>query len=214
MKIQFNSIIYVVYFTFLHNAKAEKNDTVVIPDNPSSETTCPTDYYGDSCHKTCSDGCPDHCKENTGECNQSGDFKCNKGYESSSTSTPEKQDCAVPTCFGKAGCSNGGDCIAPNYCICGKAGAQVIGKKATYKIGEETYEGTDCISLRKNGMLGALVALFILCCAITTCGMGAKYNNKKTKKGTEFPFWLYLGGAVTFFICCFLFVWWFGSKFF
>merc|ERR1712178_15867 len=58
-------------------------------------------------------------------------------------------------CFGKqgmsAGCDNGGECVAPNYCICGKSGAQVVGVLGNYTTTSgKLVEGTQASALEKT----------------------------------------------------------------
>ena len=59
---------------------------------------------------------------------------CNKGWKG--------DRCAEPICFGDNGCAEGGKCVAPDYCVCGEAGAQTVG---IYRDFDGT-KGTNCVS--------------------------------------------------------------------
>lgn len=136
-----------------------------------AQETCPAGLYGEDCNNICV-GCVDDkgCDKSTGVCTTK---QCAEGYEA------VKDEVCQPKCFGSlgnAGCDNSGECVAPNYCICGKSGAQVVGVFGTYN-GEE---GTQCISLRKTGIWGALYSLVIMVISISFCGL-VEYNRNKGK---------------------------------
>lgn len=115
----------------------------------------------------CGGGCKgDACDKSTGECTQSG---CLENWTSSSGNK-----CDVPVCFGKAGCAQGGKCVAPNYCVCGTSGAQVVGVQREF----DGIEGVNCVNLRAQGIKGAGVALLVLFVSITTCGLIERQRNK------------------------------------
>jgi len=67
-----------------------------------------------------------------------------------------------------------GKCVAPNYCVCGESGAQVVGLKRTY----DGIEGINCVSLRRDGIKGAGIALIVMFVSISTCGLIAEKNRK------------------------------------
>lgn len=92
--------------------------------------------------------------------------------------------CQQPQCFGNDGdngCDNDGECIAPNYCICGRSGAQVVGVQGEYEVNGKMVDGTQCISLRKSGIKGAFIALAVMCVSITFCGC-IELQRSKSKK--------------------------------
>merc|ERR1712109_168381 len=138
---------------------------------------CETGLWGADCNNVCigckaGEGCDDK-----GVC--TGD--CAEGYAATS-------DGCKPTCFGvqgDAGCDNDGECVAPNYCICGKSGAQVVGvyrEDHTTPSGQ-TAAGTQCISLRKDGIKGAFISLVIMVISIGFCGIIEVQRNKgKSRK--------------------------------
>jgi len=141
--------------------------------------TCPTGLYGENCNNVCI-GCKDGqgCDQKTGAC----DDGCADKYQIKSDGKCE------PECFGQrgnAGCDNGGECVAPDYCICGKSGAQVVG---VYKEDHATKDGkiqagTQCISLRKDGIKGAFISLVIMVISIGFCGIIEVQRNKgKSRK--------------------------------
>lgn len=132
--------------------------------------TCPEGYFStddQTCNSACSDGCPNAlCESDTGACTDPS--RCEAGWTNSGS---DKNDCAAPICFGGRPCAEGGECVGPNMCICGKSGAQVVAKVGTFssKDGAD-IAGTDCVSLRKDGIMGALVALIVMSVSITICG--------------------------------------------
>jgi len=140
-------------------------------------SSCATGLYGKDCNNVCIG-----CKDNAG-CNDEGVCNdCADGYKATNDGPCE------PECFGKrgnAGCDNGGECVAPNYCICGKSGAQVVG---VYKDDHTTQDGatvagTQCISLRKDGIKGAFISLVIMVISIGFCGCIEVQRNKgKSRK--------------------------------
>lgn len=138
-----------------------------------SAETCKPGYWraseNEACNYACSDGCAESkCAEIGGKCDTA---ECVKGWESKNNNGK----CDVPQCFGSAGCSEGGQCIAPNHCICGESGAQIVAKRVNQ--GEDN-EGYDCVSLRKDGIMGAGIALVIMTVAISICGGIAEKNGK------------------------------------
>lgn len=123
---------------------------------------CESGYYGQDCLKFCS-----QCKYHS--CDENG--KCSYGEADGYWSSGDLK--GNPICFGKRGCDEGGECIAPNYCICGKAGNSIVGMQANWSTGIQGAPkefGTNCIHLRKDGLKGALFALVIMVFAIGTCG--------------------------------------------
>lgn len=134
--------------------------------------TCRAGYYGAKCNKACSSGCKGGTCDVEGVCTDTSG--CEPGWKSTNTKSAK---CEKPICFASTGgCDYDGDCIAPNYCICGKAGAQVVGLKRIFP--GETEEGTNCVSLRKDGIIGAGFALLIVASAVTTCGVIAEKAGK------------------------------------
>lgn len=82
-------------------------------------------------------------------------------------------------CFGDTGCAEGGSCVAPNYCVCGESGAQTVGLKRNY----DGIEGINCVNLRKDGLIGCVIAFIVLGVSISFCGLVAeKRIRSKTKK--------------------------------
>lgn len=143
--------------------------------------TCDVGLWGENCDNVCI-GCKGEasCDQTTGVCSG----VCADGY----LPNQKTQQCE-PTCFGKqgkfGGCDNGGECVAPDYCICGKSGAQVVGVARPDHVGTDgkTYEGTQCISLRKDGIKGAFVALVVMVISIGFCGLIEVQRNKgKSRK--------------------------------
>jgi len=134
--------------------------------------TCETGLWGENCDKLCV-GCQVaegaarplavKTKENATRNSATGYQLANSGL-------------CEPVCFGKAGkngggCDNDGECVAPDYCICGKSGAQVVG--VTQPEG-----GVQCISLRKAGIKGAFISLAVMFASITFCGVAERQLNK------------------------------------
>jgi len=153
--------------------------TTGLAEEAKAENACDLGLWGADCNNVCigckaGEGCDDK-----GVC--TGD--CADGYKPASNGKP-----CEPECFGvrgDAGCDNGGECVAPNYCICGKSGAQVVGvyrKDHTTSSGQ-TAEGTQCISLRKDGIKGAFISLVIMVISIGFCGIIEVQRNKgKSRK--------------------------------
>merc|ERR1712004_149476 len=141
----------------------------------AADDGCDKGLWGENCNNVCI-GCPDNaaCNNVTGVC--ANDI-CADGYKLNGN-----EGCQ-PTCFGKtgkfAGCDNGGECVAPNYCICGKSGAQVVGvsKDVTLANGD-IVKGTQCVSLRKDGIKGAFISLVIMVISIGFCGIIEVQRNK------------------------------------
>jgi len=144
---------------------------------------CEQGLWGENCNNVCI-GCLDGatCDQKTGACSAVEGNYCAAGYKNTADNQCE------PVCFGKqgknAGCDNGGECVAPNYCICGKSGAQVVGvfKKVITSSGA-VEEGTQCVSLRKDGIKGAFISLVIMVISIGFCGIIEVQRNKgKSRK--------------------------------
>lgn len=138
--------------------------------------TCSNGYFataaGEPCNFACSDGCKDNaCSAIGGACTDT--TGCNEGWKDAVKGSGK---CDSPICFGDAGCSEGGTCIAKNHCICGKSGAQVVAKNMVGDDGK--FAGVDCVSLRKDGIMGAGVALIVMTVAISICGGIAEKNGK------------------------------------
>lgn len=136
--------------------------------------SCETGYYSvdDSpCHYACSDGCGDQgCNADGGACVSS---TCEDNWQNSEK---DNNKCDAPMCFGKVkgGCAEGGQCVGPNTCICGQSGAQIVAKAGEY----DGVEGTNCVSLRKDGIMGAGVALVVMTISISICGGIERALNK------------------------------------
>merc|ERR1739848_418569 len=127
----------------------------------SLAATCEKGYFRSAADKPCNYACSDGCKGGTcaeigGACTDTSG--CEEGWQNTSA---ESKDCASPICFGGRACSEGGKCVAPNQCICGESGAQIVAKYGDYpsKDGETEVKGYDCVSLRKDGIWGAGIAL-------------------------------------------------------
>jgi len=129
---------------------------------------CEQGYFSkgtDSCNWACSEGCKDNSCNDNGVCTTS---ECLAGWENSSS---DSADCASPICFGGRACAEGGKCVYPNQCICGQSGAQVVAKSGTFEdVNGNEVEGTDCVSLRKDGIKGAFISLVVMCVSISICG--------------------------------------------
>jgi hypothetical protein len=124
-------------------------------------------YWGDDCNKICGTCATGVCDKKSGKCEECAD-KWVSGQAG-------EKLCNVPTCFGKEnGCDQGGKCIAPDYCICGEQGAQVVGKEVTR--GEIT--GIDCVSLRWDGIKGAAIAMVVMFTSIGICGGIERVRNR------------------------------------
>merc|ERR1739848_586087 len=122
-------------------------------------------YYGDNCNTACGS-----CKDGA---NCLSDGKCPGDCATGWTG----DKCDVAQCFGKdgdAGCAEQGKCVAPNYCVCGESGAQVVGLKRNF----DGIEGTNCVSLRRDGIKGAGIALVVMFVSISSCGLIAEKNRK------------------------------------
>jgi len=133
---------------------------------------CRPGYWGDDCNNACG-ACEgaDTCNKVNGACTSAA---CQVGYESSSDNK-----CDIPICFADQGCDNGGKCVAPNYCVCGEAGAQTVGLFRNYN----GIEGINCVNLRTDGLKGCLIAFVILTLSISFCGLIAeKRIRSKAKK--------------------------------
>lgn len=132
---------------------------------------CNPGYFRKTDDENCNYACSEGCKGEGNLCESTGG-KCLEGCN---TELWENSDtCDVPKCFGSAGCSEGGKCVAPNTCICGESGAQVVAKK----VDVDGVEGTDCVSLRKDGIMGAGIALIVMLVSISICGGIAEKNGK------------------------------------
>lgn len=151
-------------------------------------------YYGKNCNTACSPGCQPmkkgdqgnglvrrglfQCDATTGKCNSFDKIGCQEGWISSKE---KPGNCDVPKCFSNNdkkpnNCAYNGNCVAPNYCVCGKLGAQVVGKKGSYDVVggknvNEKIEGINCVSLRADGFKGSLIALAVMTISISFCGI-------------------------------------------
>jgi len=128
----------------------------------AKECTTPG-YYGDDCNSICGMCKDDAVCDKDGKCP---DGKCADGWSGDVCKTAE--------CFGNAGCSEGGKCVAPDYCVCGELGAQIVGKQ----VNKNGVEGTDCVSLRKDGIKGAGIAMVVMFLSIGFCGTVERMRNK------------------------------------
>jgi len=132
---------------------------------------CEEGYFSkgtQSCNYACSDGCKDNKCNDNGVCTTP---TCEAGWKNSKDNDG---DCSSPICFAdrpEKGCSEGGKCVYPNTCICGASGAQIVAKEV-FVDGKSV--GYDCVSLRKDGIIGALVALVVMSVSISTCGFIAE----------------------------------------
>jgi hypothetical protein len=137
----------------------------------SALAVCEVGLYGEQCNNVCV-GCDETGCDVEGKCTSG---KCEEGFSMDS-------GICKASCFGGfGGCAEGGECVAPNYCICGKSGAQVVGVKGTY--GDDQEEGVNCVSLRKDGIKGAFIALAVMIVSIGSCGFVEVQRNKgKSKK--------------------------------
>merc|ERR1712226_45567 len=135
-------------------------------------SACEFGYYGDNCENYCI-GCPSANRDQSGKC---ADSECEVGW----AKNPADEDrCSTPICFGEAGCKEGGNCIAPNYCMCGHLGSQIVSFKKP-SAGQVDYEaGIQCLSLRKSGLKGAFAAICMMLLSISFCGFVAP---KKTNQ--------------------------------
>jgi len=121
---------------------------------------CRTGYYGSDCNVACGACKTGTCNEKTGACTGG----CDDGWNGNK--------CDEPECFkSEGGCAEGGKCVAPNYCVCGESGAQVVGIK--------NDQGVNCVSLRKDGIKGAFIAIAVMAGSISLCGLIAEKNKKR-----------------------------------
>ena len=141
---------------------------------PVKSNRCLDGYYGDNCNQFC-EGCINNDCDNEGGCT----LGCQDGF-----SSDENSNQCNPVCFDDQGCSNGGFCVAPNHCICGKTGAQTSQMSVKYN----GVYGKDCISLRKHGLKGFLAAVFMLLLSIGTCGYAAPRTQKTEFRTRQMPF--------------------------
>lgn len=127
------------------------------------------------CNYACSPGCKTGCNTEGGNCNEAG---CNEGWKSADKANNK---CESPICnFARndaPGCANGGKCIAPNTCICGQSGAQIVAKSVNDAEGK--FEGTDCVSLRKDGIIGSFIALCVMTVSVSFCAITERHLTKK-----------------------------------
>lgn len=138
---------------------------------------CATGYWAAEANGACTNACSDGCVDSA--CNPVGGActtvkECTKGWKSD-----EAGRCDQPICSFVAegqGCSEGGKCVAPETCICGESGAQVVAKSQADEAGK--HIGFDCVSLRKDGLMGAGVALIVMSISISICGGIAEKNGK------------------------------------
>jgi len=151
----------------------------------ASAAQCQSGYWkideNSACNYACSPGCPP--VEGASSCNEIGGAcastePCNDGW----VSAEGENKCDRPVCdfarnAGAKGCANGGKCIAPNTCICGQSGAQIVAKTVFDAEGNE--DGTDCVSLRKDGIIGAFIALVVMSISISFCGLTERHLTKK-----------------------------------
>lgn len=152
----------------------------------ASAAQCKSGYWkltaDSACNYACSPGCPptaegvSPCAEIGGACTSS--EACQTGWQNAK----DDNKCDRPICkfernAGLDGCANGGKCIAPNTCICGQSGAQIVAKTVQNNAGED--EGVDCVSLRKDGIVGAFIALVVMAVSISFCGLTERHLTKK-----------------------------------
>ena len=150
--------------------------------------SCNLGYYGEKCNNACSDGCPiavtdnsdlTKCDKDTGACEFVSGDACKEGY----TSSDDQKRCDQAVCFGNKGCAEGGECVAPNYCICGKSGAQVVALNKEFEGDNgQMIQGTNCVSLRKDGIKGAFIALAVMVISISICGTIERVKNGPARK--------------------------------
>jgi len=132
-------------------------------------------YWGEDCNNVCG-----YCKDNKA-CNKSDgncpSTSCEEGWESLKGETK----CNKPICFGLEGCSFG-KCVAPNYCVCGAEGAQIVGKEVERIVNGKKHTGIDCVSLRMDGIKGAGIAMLVMFVSIGICGGIERMRNKNKSK--------------------------------
>jgi len=142
---------------------------------------CPTGYYsGDASLDTCNFACSEGCKGEANACDAvSGVCVDTSGCNDNWKSASNNGKCDVPMCFGKVdGCAEGGKCVAPNHCVCGESGAQIVAKYGEFPA-DSGNEGYNCVSLRKDGIFGAGLALIVVTVSISICGGIERSMNKK-----------------------------------
>jgi len=141
----------------------------------SAYAACEVGLWGVNCNNVCV-GCDDTGCDVEGKCTTG---TCVDGFQA-------VDGICQASCFGGlGGCAEGGECVAPNYCICGKSGAQVVGVQGTYlnSANAKLEEGVNCVSLRKDGIKGAFIALAVMIISIGSCGFIEVQRNKgKSKK--------------------------------
>lgn len=150
-------------------ALAVFSSAVLAEDAATAKNTCPTGLYGAECASVCAG-----CKDNAA-CDSNG--KCEGGC--ADKWKEDNKGICEPICFGKqgrlgGGCENDGECVGPDYCICGKSGAQVVGvANADGQV--------QCVSLRKDGIKGAFISLAVMFLSISFCGIVERQRNKGKK---------------------------------
>lgn len=139
---------------------------------------CEDGYWGQFCELSCGACKHGPCNKASGECPASkekgvdSDDRCQDGY-----ANDYEYKCDKAMCFGKNGCDHDGKCVAPNVCVCSGGGAmgQTVGVVGTYSDHNgNDVEGTNCVSLRQSGIIGALYATIVLIISISACGIAAE----------------------------------------
>ena len=145
----------------------------------TSAKKCRPGYYNsaENCIYSCSHCLNKICIDDKGSCGANNFDLQNYNYVD-----PIAKTIGTPKCFGDQGCNEGGRCIAPNYCVCGQSGAQTVGVKGSWN----GVEGINCLSLRKDGLKGALFAFMMLIIAISTCGVLAPKSENVFKYAKDY----------------------------
>jgi len=146
-----------------------------------SAESCGNGYWSETgekpCNFACSPGCAEGCNIKGGACTGIS-IQCADGWVSSN----DNGKCDSPICNfernGVEGCANGGKCIAPDTCICGQSGAQIVAK-TVYKADGVTADGTDCVSLRRDGIIGSFIALCVMTVSVSFCAITERHLTKK-----------------------------------
>jgi hypothetical protein len=128
----------------------------------ATAANCRAGYWGSDCNVACG-ACKDNaaCDKNTGKCPKG----CETGWNGA--------NCDSAECFtNDGGCAEGGKCVAPNYCVCGEVGAQVVGIT-------DPDGNVNCVSLRKDGIKGAFIAIAVMAGSISLCGLIAEKGKKR-----------------------------------
>lgn len=125
-------------------------------------------YYTEDGHEYLCGNCKDYtaCDSSNGKCSQG----CATGWFTDA-SMEQNADCQQPKCDDVT-CGGESICVAENQCACAKNYAK--------------SEDGGCYSMRVDGLKGAFMAMLVLVCAISFCGLTQQhFEKKKLKAGVK-----------------------------